>query len=205
VPINLLLSDGTSQLTSIILTLGITATVLIFCIGEWLPLDIVAIAASAALMLMGLVTPEEGISGFGNSATITVMSMFILSAGIARTGAIQSVNQLLLKWGGKQPTRQILALGAIVGPATAFINNTAVVAVFIPVIEDWCKQRGISVSKLLIPLSYITILGGMMTVIGTSTNVLASGISKRLGYGEFGLFQFTQLGLITCNYSGKIC
>ena len=204
-PINLLLSDGTSQLTSIILTLGITATVLIFCIGEWLPLDIVAIAASAALMLMGLVTPEEGISGFGNSATITVMSMFILSAGIARTGAIQSVNQLFLKWGGKHPTRQILALGAIVGPATAFINNTAVVAVFIPVIEDWCKQRGISVSKLLIPLSYITILGGMMTVIGTSTNVLASGISKRLGYGEFGLFQFTQLGLITCNYSGKIC
>lgn len=192
-----LLLNGSSQIVQIILTLGITATVLVFCVGEWLPLDVVAIAASAVLMLLGLVTPEEGISGFGNSATITVMAMFILSAGIARSGAIQTVNQLFIRWGGKHPSRQILALGAIVGPVTAFINNTAVVAVFIPVIEDWCKQRGISVSKLLIPLSYATILGGMITVIGTSTNVLASGISQRLGYGEFSLFQFTQLGLIT--------
>jgi di/tricarboxylate transporter len=192
-----LFPEGASQLVHIILTLGVTATVLVFCIGEWLPLDVVAIAASAALMLLGLVTPEEGISGFGNSATITVMAMFILSAGIARTGAIQAVNQLFQRWGGKHPSRQILILGAIVGPVTAFINNTAIVAVFIPVVEDWCKQRGLSVSKLLIPLSYVTILGGMITVIGTSTNVLASGISQRLGYGEFSLFQFTQLGLVT--------
>jgi di/tricarboxylate transporter len=88
-------------------------------------------------------------------------------------------------------------MGLIVGPITAFINNTAVVAIFLPIVEDWCRKQKISPSKLLIPLSYATVLGGMITVIGTSTNVLASGISKQLGYGEFQLFQFTRLGIIT--------
>ena len=88
-------------------------------------------------------------------------------------------------------------MGVIVGPITAFINNTAVVAVFLPIVEDWCRKQGISASKLLLPLSYVTVLGGMITVIGTSTNVLASGLSKQLGYGEFSLFQFTALGIIT--------
>jgi di/tricarboxylate transporter len=182
---------------AIVLTLSIAVALLAFCVGEWLPLDIVALATAALLMLFGLVTPEEGISGFGNSATITVMAMFILSAGISRTGAVQMLNHLLLKWGGNKTSQQMFALGMIVGPITAFINNTAVVATFIPIVENWCKQRKISPSKLLLPLSYMTILGGMITVIGTSTNVLASGISKKLGYGEFQLFQFTALGLIT--------
>jgi di/tricarboxylate transporter len=88
-------------------------------------------------------------------------------------------------------------MGAIVGPITAFINNTAVVAIFLPIVEEWCKQQKVSVSKLMIPLSYATVLGGMITLIGTSTNIVASGVSKKLGYGEFGLFQFTTLGIIT--------
>lgn len=184
------------MLISMILTLSILAIVLICCIQDWLPPDVIAIAGAATLMLLGLVTPEEGISGFSNPATITVMSMFILSAGIARTGAIHEVNDCLLRWGGKHPSRQILTLGVIAGPVTAFINNTAVVAVFLPIVENWCKKQGISVSKLLIPLSYVTILGGLITLIGTSTSVLASGLSQDLGYGSFSLFQFTELGLI---------
>lgn len=182
---------------TIILTLSVVVLALICFIGEWFPSDITAILVTVVLMLLGLVTPEEGISGFGNPATITVMAMFILSAGIARTGAVQVLSELLLKWGGKNPTQQILAMGLIVGPITAFINNTAVVAVFLPIVEDWCRKQGISASKLLLPLSYVTVLGGMITVIGTSTNVLASGLSKQLGYGEFSLFQFTALGIIT--------
>lgn len=187
----------TSFLNPIALTLIVLGLALVAFIAEWLPVDLTALVVTIALMLLGLVTPEEGISGFGNSATITVMAMFILSAGIARTGVIQIVRDLLIKWGGKNPNQQILVMGLIVGPITAFINNTAVVAVFLPIVEDWCKKQNISPSKLLIPLSYATVLGGMITVIGTSTNVLASGISKKLGYGEFGLFQFTALGLIT--------
>jgi di/tricarboxylate transporter len=143
------------------------------------------------------VTPDEGIAGFGNSATITVMAMFILSYGITRTGIIQIMRDFLVKWGGSNPSQQILVMGAIVGPITAFINNTAVVAIFLPIVEEWCKQRKISVSKLMIPLSYVTVLGGMITVIGTSTNILASGLAKKLTGQEFHLFQFTSLGLTT--------
>ncbi|NEP00700.1 MAG: SLC13 family permease [Symploca sp. SIO2E9] len=181
----------------IFLTLGIIVLALICFIGEWLPVDMTAIAVMVLLMSLKLVTPDEGISGFGNSATITVMAMFILSAGIARTGAMQLVSDLLLRWGGKHPTRQILTMGMIAGPITGFINNTAVVAVFLPVVEDWCRKQSISPSKLLMPLSFVTILGGMITTIGTSTNVLASGLSENLGYGAFSLFQFTKLGVIT--------
>ncbi|MGL5833136.1 MAG: SLC13 family permease [Waterburya sp.] len=184
-------------ISPIFLTLGVVVAALVCFIAEWLPVDITAICVAVVLILLGVVTPDEGIAGFGNSATITVMAMFILSAGIARTGVVQVFRDLLLKWGGKSVTRQILVMGVLVGPITAFINNTAVVAVFLPIVEEWCKKRGISPSKLLMPLSFVTVLGGMITVIGTSTNVLASGIAKDLGYGEFHLFQFSALGIIT--------
>jgi di/tricarboxylate transporter len=181
----------------IFLTLSVLVIALIAFVAEWVPVDLTAIFVAIALIVLGLVTPDEGVAGFGNSATITVMAMFILSAGISRTGVIQIVRDWLVKLGGKNANQQIFILGVIVGPITAFINNTAVVAVFLPIIEDWCKKQGISPSKLMIPLSYVTVLGGMITLIGTSTNILASGVSKQLGYGAFSLFQFTALGLIT--------
>jgi di/tricarboxylate transporter len=183
--------------SKIFLTLGVVVAALIAFIFEWFPVDITALIIAVVLIVLGLVTPDEGISGFSNSATVTVMAMFILSAGITRTGVVQTVRDWLIRWGGKNPTRQIFVMGAVVGPITAFINNTAVVAIFLPIVEEWCKQTKTSVSKLLIPLSFATVLGGMITVIGTSTNVLASGLSKQLGYGEFSLFQFTALGIIT--------
>ena len=182
---------------TIFLTLAVVVAALICFITDVLPVDITALCVAVVLIVLGLVTPDEGIAGFGNSATITVMAMFILSAGISRTGVIQVFRDLLLKWGGKSIPRQILVMGLLVGPISGFINNTAVVAIFLPIVEEWCKKRDISPSKLLMPLSFVTILGGMITLIGTSTNVLASGISEELGYGQFRLFQFTQLGIVT--------
>lgn len=178
----------------IFMTLGVTAVALVLFVVEWLPADITAFGVMVALMLLGLVTPQEGIAGFSNSATITVMAMFILSAGIARTGALQKASGWLTRWGGKTCRRQIFALGLIVGPISGVINNTAVVSVFLPIIEDFCQQHRLSPSKLLMPLSFATILGGMLTVVGTSTSVLASGLSSQLGYGNFSLFQFVALG-----------
>ncbi|MEM9135837.1 MAG: SLC13 family permease [Cyanobacteria bacterium P01_F01_bin.42] len=168
---------------------------LVAFIAEWFPVDLTAILIATLLIVLGLVTPDEGIAGFGNTATITVLLMFILSAGVVKTGVTQVLRDWLLRWGGSNPNRQIFVLGALVGPITAFVNNTAVVAVFLPIIESWSHKRQISPSKLLIPLSYLTILGGTVTVIGTSTNILASGLSKSLNYGEFALFQFSGLGL----------
>jgi di/tricarboxylate transporter len=181
----------------ILLTITVIIGALVLFVVEWLPIDITAILVTVVLMILGLVSPEEGIAGFGNSATITVMAMFILSYGITRTGIIQIVRDWLVRLGGENSTQQIFVMGIIIGPITAFINNTAVVAVFLPIIEQWCQQRKISVSKMLIPLSYITVLGGMLTVIGTSTNILASGLAKKLTGQEFSLFQFTALGGIT--------
>lgn len=181
---------------SIAITLSILIFALICFATEWLPVDFIALIVAILLMVFGIVTPEEGISGFSNPATITVMAMFILSAGISRTGAIQVVGDWLIKWGGKTTSQQTFVMGGFVGSITAFINNTAVVAVFLPIIEDWCKKQKIPVSKMLMPLSYATILGGTITLIGTSTNLLASSISEQLGYGSFGLFQFTEAGII---------
>ncbi|HBQ99562.1 MULTISPECIES: SLC13 family permease [unclassified Roseofilum] len=181
---------------SIILTLTVVVLGLISFISEWLPADITALSIAIALMLLGLVTPEEGISGFSNPATVTVMAMFILSSGITKTGVIQVVRNRIIRWAGNNPSQQVFVMGSIVGPISGFINNTAIVAIFLPIIEEWSKRQKISPSKLLIPLSYSTILGGLLTLIGTSTNILASGVSAQLGYGEFSVFQFTKLGVL---------
>ncbi|MGB3292383.1 MAG: SLC13 family permease [Phormidesmis sp.] len=182
---------------SIALTLGVTAIALILFTVERFPADITALGVMVALVLLKQVSPQEGIAGFSNPATITVMAMFILSAGVARTGVLQNASSWLIQWGGKRLSQQIMTLGIIVGPMSGLINNTAVVSVFLPIVEDFCQQHRISPSKLLMPLSFATILGGMITVIGTSTSVLASGLSNDLGLGEFSLFQFTALGVIT--------
>lgn len=184
----------------IALTLLVVALALIGFVGEWMPVDITAVATMLALIILKQVSPEEGVSGFSNSATITVMAMFILSAGIARTGAIQSFTQLLTVWGGRHTHRQIFTMGILVGPISALINNSAVVPMFVPIVEGWSRRLKISVSKLLIPLSYASILGGTITTIGTSTNILASGISQQLGYDAFSLFFFTKMGLITFGF-----
>ena len=179
----------------IVLTLIILFSALISFIFEFFPADTTAIGITVVLIVCGLVTPEEGTSGFSNSATITVMAMFILSGGITRTGGLQVVRDLLFQIGGKNLNKQIALIGIMVGSISAFINNTAVVAVFLPIIEAFGKKQKIFLSKLLIPLSYTAILGGAITTIGTSTNILASGLSKQLGYGEFGIFLITPIGI----------
>ncbi len=183
------------EISPIALTLVVLIVALIAFVGEWLPIDLTALAVTVVLMILGLVKPEEGISGFGNPATITIMAMLILSAGVTKTGVINTVRDFLISWGGKSLSRQVFVLGLTVGSISAFVNNNPVVALFLPIVEQWSKQTKVSVSKLLIPLSYCTILGGLTTLVGTSTNILASGIAAKLGYKEFSLFQFTKLGI----------
>ncbi|UAJ72004.1 SLC13 family permease [Synechocystis sp. PCC 7339] len=179
------------------LTLAVIVFALVMFVLEWLPIDTTAILVAVILMVLGLVTPTEGLAGFSSSATVTIMAMFILSYGITRTGIIQVIRDSLIKFGGNSLRRQLLLMGLIVGPSSAFLNNTAIVAIFLPIVEEWARQRQISVSKLLIPLSYATILGGMITLLGTSTSILASGLAEKLTGQEFSIFQFTPLGLLT--------
>lgn len=162
---------------------------------EKVSVDLVALLLLSALMVSGLVTMEEGISGFSNPATITVGAMFILSAGLKKTGALSALGRQLFQL-GKNLSLALLAMVITVGGLSAFINNTAAVAVLLPLVLSMCARRKIPASRLLIPLSYASQLGGVCTLIGTSTNLLVNAILERSGHGSLSMFEFTPLGLI---------
>jgi di/tricarboxylate transporter len=170
------------------------AAVILFA-TEKMPVDLVAVLVLGVLLLSGLVTMEEGLSGFSNPATITVGSMFVLSAGLQKTGAVRVIARGLSRL-GKHPFVLLLLIIPAAALPSAFINNTPVVAVFLPVVLAVCARRKFSASKFLIPLSFASQFGGVCTLIGTSTNLLVSSISDRAGYGAFSMFEFSHLGLI---------
>ena len=166
---------------------------------EPLPIDIVAIAVVVTLVVLEPWTGVDaatGIGGFASTATITVLAMFVLSEGIRRTGLINIVGNGIAERYGSSPYKQLLAVLGLSGGTAGFINNTPVVAVMIPMVNTLSRKTGISPSKLLIPVSYAAMLGGMLTLIGTSTNILASDVSARLIDRPFSMFEFTGLGVL---------
>lgn len=162
---------------------------------EKLPVDLVAILAMSALLLAGVVTPEEGIAGFGNTATVTVAAMFVLSTGLTRTGAMNFVGDALARLGKRSFWLTVILMMVVVGVFSAFINNTAVVAIFLPIAFEVSRLARISASKLLMPISFASMFGGVCTLIGTSTNILVSSIAERHGQPPFAMFELTPLGL----------
>ncbi len=178
-----------------VLVLAILVGAVALFISEKYPIDFVALLVLGALLLFGLITPQEGISGFSNPATVTVGAMFILSAGLQKTGATAAVGRLMVRFGRSYFTALVVIMGTIT-VISAFVNNTAAVAVFIPLVMIVANRRKIAASKLLIPLSYASQFGGVCTLIGTSTNLLVSSISDEAGYGAFSMFEFSRMGLI---------
>jgi di/tricarboxylate transporter len=178
-----------------LLVLAILVGAVALFISEKYPIDFVALLVLGVLLLFGLVTPAEGISGFSNPATVTVAAMFILSAGLQKTGATAVVGQLMVRFGKSYFTALVVIMGTIT-VISAFVNNTAAVAVFIPLVMVVANRRKIAASRLLIPLSYASQFGGVCTLVGTSTNLLVSSISDEAGYGAFSMFEFSRMGLI---------
>ena len=178
-----------------ILVLGILVGAVALFVSEKYPIDFVALLVLGALLLLGLITPAEGISGFSNPATITVGAMFILSAGLQKTGATAAIGRLMVRY-GRNHFSALVVIMLTITVISAFINNTAAVAVFIPLVMVVANRRKIAASRLLIPLSYASQFGGVCTLIGTSTNLLVSSISDEAGYGAFSMFEFSKLGLI---------
>jgi di/tricarboxylate transporter len=162
-----------------------------------LPLELAALTLVIAAVCAGLLTPTQALAGFGNPAVITVVAMFVVSAALERSGALAPIERWLARFDTSGPSLQILLLALVVGPLSAVISNTAVVAMFIPVIERWCRRLSISPSQLLMPLSFLTVLAGVGTLLGTSTTLVASSLSSELGYGSFSLLQFTPMALLT--------
>ncbi|SDK33985.1 SLC13 family permease [Natronorubrum texcoconense] len=190
--------------TDMLVVFGVVGLALVLFVTERLPIDVTAILLIVVLVVLEPWTgidPSTGISGFANDATITVLAMLILSGGIARTGLVQELGRRMASFAGDSLRKQLFATVLATSPVSGFLNNTPVVALLVPVVTDVANRGNTSPSKLLIPLSYASQVGGMLTLIGTSTNILASDISARLGddYPElhgFSMFEFTQLGAI---------
>ncbi len=178
----------------IVLVLCIALAAIVLFATEKLRMDTVALLVLGGLAVAGLVTPEQAVSGFSNPATITVASMFVLAAGLQNSGALSGIGRLLGR--AKSPFLFLLVLFAILAVVAPFVNNTAVVAVFMPIVMTAASGIGMPASKALIPLSYVSQMAGVCTLVGTSTNLLVNGMAKDLGHPGFSMFEFTPLGVI---------
>lgn len=193
-----MLAEGLN--TDALVVFAIIAVTMILFVSEIISNDITAIGVMVTLAALEPITgvrPIDAISGFANPATVTIVAMYMLSAGIQRTGLIERLGVELAKLTRGEERRVLAASMGATYPLAGFINNTPIVAIFMPMVINLANRSKISPSKLLMPLSYVAILGGSLTLIGTSTNLIASSLTTTLlDRGPIGFFEFTQLGVI---------
>jgi len=179
----------------LIIVFALVATVFTAFLREWTSPDLVALGAMGVLLVTGILSADETLAVFSNSAPVVIGCMFVLSAGLERTGAIDSLARFFMRLAGENERRAQLALALLTLPLSAVVNHMPVVVVFVPVVLALARNTDLKASRLLIPLSYFSILGGTCTLIGTSTNLLVSGIARRRGLAPFGMFEITPLGI----------
>ncbi|MCF3652326.1 SLC13 family permease [Synoicihabitans lomoniglobus] len=186
----------------IVLIFILLALTLASFVWEKFPPDVTAMSLFAVLMLTGLLPADEALSVFSNPAPITVGAMFVLSAALVKCGLIDRVSGLVDRAGTLPYPIVILVMVAFVATLSAFINNTPVVVVFLPVVLGLARKMNLAPSKLLIPLSYAAVLGGTCTLVGTSTNLIVNGIATAHGERSFSLFELAWLGVPTAIMGG---
>ena len=184
------LSEPASQIT-----LAILAGAIVLFVSGWLAPEVTGLLAAGLLIATGVLKPGEAVEGFGSPALVTLMGLFALSAGLFRSGGLDRLRAAIGSDAIRTPKRMIALMVAVVAPVSAFVPNTPIVATLLPVVEGWCRRRGVSPSKVLLPLSFATVLGGTITLLGSSVNLLASDVSEKLGYGAFQLFSFSAIGI----------
>ncbi len=188
------LSDALQNPQALITLAILLLAVVLFITGALAP-ELTGLLSVSLLMASGVLTPQTALAGFGSPALITLMGLFAVSAALFRSGALDRLRELIASERIKTPRRLIGLLALVVAPISGVVPNTPVVASLLPVIEAWCNKRRISPSRVLLPLSFATVLGGTLTLLGSSVNLLVSDISEQLGYGSLELFSFTAIGI----------
>jgi len=179
-----------------ILSLLTVVVMFVLFIRESYPTEVVALSGAAFMLVSGVLPVQGLLNVFSNPAPWTVGAMFILSGALVRTGALNALSGVVMQHANARPKTVLAGLAGFTLVASAFMNNTPVVVVLIPIAVQLARSMGLMPSKLLIPLSYTAIFGGMLTLIGTSTNLLVDGVAQGQGLAPFGLFEVTPLAII---------
>ena len=179
----------------LILFLLLAAAFVLFLL-EWLSVDVVTLLLLVALVLFGILTPEEVFSGFSNEIIIILCSVFVLSAALVRTGVMNWLGHVLHALVGGNEFRILVSVMLLSAGLSAFLSNTTAVAILLPVVMGLSRESGVSPGRILMPLAFASMLGGTCTLIGTSTNLAASGMILKMGMEPFSLFEFAQIGLV---------
>ena len=190
----LALSDSASAL----LALGIVVVMLALFVRESFPTEVVALAGVAVMLATGILPYDDGLAVLSNPAPWTIAAMFIIMGALVRTGALDVLTRLAERYGKTHPRAAVTGVIAMVMAGSAVMNNTPVVVVMIPVFVQLSQTLGKKASKLLIPLSYAAIMGGSLTLIGTSTNLLVDGVARAHGMEPFGIIEIMPIGLVVC-------
>lgn len=183
----------------ILIVFGVVLGAALLLGTRWVPVEVTALSVPVVLAVLepwtGL-TPEEAVSGFSSPGTLTVLAMFVLTEGVRRTGALRRVARRLARWSRGSERRELGFTLGLGGPPAGFVNNTPLVGVLLPLLVDLARRNRTSPSRLLIPLSFVSMLGGTLTLLGTATNLLASDLSDRLLGRPIGVFEITPLGAV---------